>query len=286
MEVWLIRNGTKSGPFPDYEIRGRIEQGDLEGDVRAWHEDLPEWTELGKIEIFRKEFERVNSEAVPPPLPKELPERAESEVPKKETDSEKAGKGILVRRFFARWLDLALYSAFWWLGMYLVGKDIGGLLSNPASLLFLTMYVPWFAFEALLIQKFGRTPGKWLMGLRVVSDDGSGLEFKESVWRSIRVMVAGVGFGFWILPLLCQTMSWFTARRIGKPIWDYLGKHKVVSEKLNPFRVIGLIVIFFAAAHLQMAVRGPHEQEIMLKKYPQMEKYFESSERLYFPVKK
>jgi protein-S-isoprenylcysteine O-methyltransferase Ste14 len=98
-------------------------------------------------------------------------------------------------------------------------------------------------------------------------------------------MVTGIGFGWPLLALFCQAMSWFTARRIGKPIWDYLGAHKVEVETLSPLRIVGLVVLFAAAWQLKMAVRGPHEEKILAEQFPEYKEYFERSGKWYLPVK-
>ncbi|MBC7981196.1 MAG: RDD family protein [Armatimonadetes bacterium] len=277
MEIWLIRNGEKSGPYPDYEIRSRIEHEELESDAKVWHDGLTEWTEIGKLDLFRDEFGKKSEAPQPPPLPKAVVERGASAV------VEAKPKRYLARRFWARWLDLTTYAAVWWLAMYLAGRDIGAAIQNPWMLL--PMYLPWFALESWAIHRFGRTFGKWLMGLRVENDDGSMLSLKAAVWRSVRVMVTGIGFGWGLLSLLCQGMSWFTTKRIGKPIWDYLGKHKVTAEPASPFKIGAMVMLFIGAAQLQMAVRGPHEEKIMIEAFPQYKEFFQRGNGWYFPVK-
>jgi len=279
MEVWLIRNGKKSGPYHDYDVRSKIGDGDLGPDDSVWHEGLSEWTKLGEIDLFRGEFkdtEAVGEVAIPPELPEKFLKRAANAT-------EEKPKRYLARRFWGRWLDLVMYSAVWWLGMYLVGRDIEAVLRNPW--LQLTIYVPWFVIEAWLIHRFGSTPGKWLMGLGVRNEDGSKLELKPSIWRALRVLVTGIGFGWAVLSLLCQGLSWFTTRRLGKPIWDQLGGHKLVAVRLNPIRIVALVILFIAAAQLQMAVRGPHEEKILSEDYPQFKEFFDDRPKWYLPVK-
>lgn len=274
MEIWLIVNGKRSGPYPDYEIRGRIEHGEMTPEEMVWHEGLPEWTPVGELELFRNSLAQQAPAPVPPPLPKAYTEATADAKP----------KAHLARRFWARWTDLTLYSALWWLGMYLGGRDIGSAIGN--LWLLISMFLPWFAIEAWLIHRFGRTPGKWLMGLKVSNEDGSPLALKEAIWRSLRVMITGIGFGWGLLAILCQAMSWFTTKRLGKPIWDYLGNHKVEAEPISPFRTVALVLVFIGAAQLQMAVRGPHEEKIMVEQFPQYKEFFERSDKWYFPVKK
>ncbi len=279
MDIWLIRSGVKTGPFPDYEIRRKVERGELDADARIWYDGLPEWTEISKVDLFKDEFTDKPRGSLRPYLRNTWSGRRAAR-----TNPGKMPKRHLGRRFWARWLDLTIYSALWWLGMYLAGRDIGSAIRNPWLLL--PMYIPWFTLEAWLLHRYGRTPGKWLMGLRVSNEDGSELPLKAAVWRSLRVMVTGVGFGWGMLSVLCQAMSWFTARRIGKPIWDFLGNHKVSAEPLNPFKIVGLVIGFIVAANLQMAVRGPHEREAIIEVFPEMEKHMEKHDDWYFPVKK
>jgi uncharacterized RDD family membrane protein YckC len=274
MEIWLILNGKRSGPYPDYEIRSRIEHGQMTPEEMVWHDGLPEWTPVGELELFRNSLEKREAPPVPPPLPKAYMESTAGMKP----------KAHLARRFWARWMDLTLYSALWWLGMYLGGRDITATLGN--TWLLLSMFLPWFAIEAWLIHRFGKTPGKWLMGLKVSNEDGSPLSLKMAIWRSLRVMITGIGFGWLPLAVLCQAMSWFTTRRLGKPIWDYLGNHKVEAEPISPFRAAALVFVFVGAFLLQNAVLGPHGKEVMAEMFPQHKESFERSDKWYFPVRK
>lgn len=274
MEIWRIVGGKRSGPYPDYEIRGMIEKGGMEANDRVWHEGLDEWTRVDQVGIFKGLFEQKPIPVTPPPLPEDA--------------AESGGKAVLVkpkihliRRFWARWMDLFVYGSLWWLALYLGGRDLGVASMNPW--LMLTMYIPWFVLEAWLIHRFGTTPGKWLMGLAVRNDDGSLLSLKAAIWRSLRVLVTGIGFGWrWLSPL-CQTMSWFTARRIGKPVWDYVGGHKVIGSELNPYKLMGLIFGFLAAMSLQFSVLGPHIEAAVVKENPELAQYYKAWHRFYLP---
>jgi hypothetical protein len=277
MEIWLIRNGEKSGPYQDYVVRSKVGDGDLKEDDHAWHEGLGGWKRLGDMELFEEEFRQRRARAVPPPLPEMR--QVVGEVP----IAPVGGRLYLGRRFWARWLDLVCFGAFWWLGMYLAGRDIGAAVRN--DWLHLTIFVPWFLIEAFLIRKLGTTPGKWMLGLRVVNEDGTNLSQREALWRSIRVMVTGVGFGWGILALCCQGLSWVTTRWVGKPVWDHLGKHKVEAKPMKPLGIIMLVVLYVAASHLKVAVVGPHAEERFLEVYPQMQEFFDKQPNWYFPVK-
>jgi hypothetical protein len=278
MEIWLIQNGVKTGPFQDYEIRNRIADGQIETDQFAWHEGLPGWVKLREMDLFRDDLERAQRDKKDTFEPRDRVDQLKSP-----DVGSLSGKRHLARRFWARWLDLMLYTAIWWLLMYVAGRDIGAIILNPWMQL--SIYLPWFMIEAWLLHRFGATPGKWLLGIRVVNDDDTNLTLKSSIWRSVRVWIAGIGFGWGLLSVLCHAMSWFTARRIGKPVWDYMGKHKITVVPMSAFKIITLVLLFFTAMQLQTAVRFPHEKEIILKQYPDLREFFQRGEPWHFPVK-
>lgn len=263
MDIWIIRDGEKAGPLHDFEIRKKIESGELPGSTPAWHEGLDSWKPLKEIGLFAREFEPK----APPPLPAASAREAGAgqDAAPQET--------FYLRRFWARWLDLTLYSGLWWLGLWAVGQDIEATLVNP-WVMFLR-YVPWFVLEALLIHKVATTPGKWLLGLRVTNRNHSLLDLGEAVRRSLRVMFTGIGFGWSILAVFCQALSIFTARRLGAALWDHTGGHQVTAEPLNPFRIIALVFLFASGLVLQTIVVFPYAAEIGAKQNPELRETYE-----------
>ena len=274
MDIWIIRDGEKVGPIHDFEIRRQIEADQLPGSTPAWHEGLDAWKPLIEIELFTREFEL----AVPPPLPSTMftdRENAASAPPPP------AQTTHYIRRFWARWFDLLFYAGIWWFAMWAAKQDIGGILRNP-WIIFL-QYVPWFALEALLIHKYGTTPGKWLLGLHVVNKDQSLLDLSESIRRALRVMFTGVGFGWSILAVFCQTLSLFTAKRLGSALWDHTGGHLVVAHEMNPFRLILLVFLFAGAIQLQILVVAPYAMKMAVEQYPELKESYEKVNLWHLP---
>lgn len=245
MDIWIIRDGEKFGPIHDFEVRRKIETGELTAGTHAWHEGLGSWRPLIEIELFTREFEI----AATPPVQENSPRTYGNTPPPLPVQTH------YVRRFWARWFDLMLYSGFWWLAMWGFRQNIVAVLLNP-WIMFL-QYVPWFALEALLLHYVGTTPGKWLLGLHVVNKDGSRLTLSQSIRRALRVIFTGIGFGWGPLALFCQVLSLFTAKRLGNTFWDHVGGHRVDASPLNPFRTIALVFLFFGALKLQMLVLPP-----------------------------
>ena len=269
MDVWIIRDGEKAGPIHDFEIRRIIETGELPATTPAWHEGLDAWKPLIEIDLFTREFERV---ATPPPFENSPLNNLPPPLP------QKAAYG---RRFWARWFDLYLFTGFWWLAMWAVRQDIEAALLNPWVMFF--QCVPWFALEALLIQQFGTTPGKWLLGLQVTNNDGSRLDLAAAIRRSLRVMFSGVGFGWGLLAVFCQALSLFTAKRLGAPLWDHRGGHQVTARPLRPFRLVAFVFLFAGALQLQMIVVSPYLFEMAGKSFPTLKRQYEENPPWHLP---
>ncbi|MBK1881513.1 RDD family protein [Luteolibacter pohnpeiensis] len=260
MEVWLIRDGEKIGPFHDYEIRRMIDVGELTADSPAWHEGQPAWLKISEIEIFKKEFE-------PKPV---RPEPTETSFPgARRTPPPIPESPKIIRRFWARWLDLKLYDAALWLLLWAAGCDLGNIYNNLWYLI--PWYAPWFVLETFLIQKFGTTPGKALLGLRVEDINGSKLSLPNSLNRAMRVYVVGIGFGYSVLMVLCQVLSLFTIQRLGSPIWDFLGGHRIKSKSVGPLRIAVVVLLFIVASQIQFAVYFPAIKDDLIKTFPFLE---------------
>jgi uncharacterized RDD family membrane protein YckC len=277
MDIWIIQDGVKKGPIHDFEVRGRIESGDLTADTPSWHEGLDGWRPLVEISLFTREFDRLeglkDTAAASPE-----PSRTSPVLPPVPPGPH------LVRRFWARWFDLYLFAGVWWFVMWAAGRDIGGILNNPWIILF--QYIPWFVLEAVLLHRFGFTPGKWLLGIRVVNDTGALLSLAESTRRAARVLFLGIGFGWGILALICQIMAVFTTRRIGRPLWDHAGGHHLETTPLNPLRLVGYVIGLFAALQLQLIVVAPYVMENMKKTFPAMGEHIEKNPPWHLPVRK
>lgn len=256
MDIWLIQDGEKTGPFHDYEIRRKIGTGDLGASTPAWHEGLPGWTTLSEISLFSSEFEIIKPveeepslAPVPPPLPN--------------FTTNTPSRPHIVRRFWARCFDLFLYTSIWWLLMWFTGRNIEGLYTS--LFVSITQLIPWFIIESLLIHRFATTPGKWLMGIKVLNQDGSLLTLAQAGYRSMRVLLVGIGFGLPLVSIFCMALSAFTTRRIGATVWDHMGKHRLITSPLSAWKVLCLILLMFTAIQLQFGVTGPVIMKLALQ---------------------
>jgi len=276
MDIWIIRDGEKVGPIHDYEVRRKIEDGELPATTPAWHEGLGAWQPLIEIGIFTREFELATTAREQLPV---IPEN--SSLPDSATPPPLPVTTFYVRRFWARWLDLTLYSGIWWIGMWVARQDIEAALLNPWVMFF--QYLPWFVIEPLLLHYFGTTPGKWLLNLKVVNLDGSRLDLPSAIRRSLRVMFTGVGFGWGPLAIFCQALSIFTAKRLGTTLWDHTGGHRVTSGPLHPAGIVAMVALYMGALLLQLIVVSPYTFELNAKLYPFLKQQYSENPFWHLP---
>ena len=126
------------------------------------------------------------------------------------------------RRFFARTLDSALVSLLLWTVLALVFRV--NIARVPGLVDWLLGLVQWGVLipaEGLLLSKWGTTPGKWIMGIRMEHVDGRRLTFGEAAGRAWRIFTRGMG---WTIPIYNLYRLWRSYRAVketGEAEWDW-----------------------------------------------------------------
>jgi hypothetical protein len=272
MQIWIIINGEKQGPFADFEVRRHISNGQYTGETIAWHEGLSEWMPLAQISVFEREFTPEAREIG------NVSARPQEELP---AAGAARAESYWLRRFWARWLDIYLLTGVLWLVLYASHVDIGFILDTPW--LMLLIYFPWVPCEIWLISGCATTPGKWLMGLRVVNDDGSRLDLRQSTLRAVRVYFLGIGMGWGVVSPICQALSLIQARSTGKCLWDFHSKHRVEARPWQWFRLPIYGIALMMALQMQFIVVAPYVIEEAIQEYPEMAEWIEKSPPKHLP---
>jgi len=126
------------------------------------------------------------------------------------------------RRWLARMLDLTITNILI-MGVLAIVFRVN--INNiPGIVEWLLGYVNWallIPLEALLLSKFGTTPGKWIMGLRLEHADGRKLEFSHAATRTWEVFGRGYGYGIPIYNYYRMWKSYKEVRDGEEPEWDY-----------------------------------------------------------------
>ena len=103
------------------------------------------------------------------------------------------------RRFFARSLDWSIYS---WLWSLLAARflPLEGTAEAASSILgWCIALLLMLALEPLLLSRFGTTPGKWILGLRVSDVYGEKLTYDQALRRTWWVLLQGMGLNFYLV---------------------------------------------------------------------------------------
>ena len=250
MEIWLIEDEEKTGPFQSYEVRSRIERGELRGGEMAWHESSKDWVPLREMELFRTEFEMEEERLFPPPVPV---------------------KPRPFVRFWARWFDWHLYSVFAFGLMRLMGLDM---VAAVASIMFMMTYLlPWAIMEGISIHVTGTTPGKWLLGIRVQQIDGGQVTLGASVRRALRVIFYGIGLNVPIFREICHGIALWYIFKFRATWWDRAGGSEVRVARIPELRIVLFVFAFLGVMLVSGLVMKPLMDDTLRRlqeEYPQL----------------
>lgn len=152
------------------------------------------------------------------------------------------------RRFFARITDYVLLTAIieFVVVVILRIRPVSNLLSA-----IITFGTPVLAVPvcAIMLQYWGTTPGKWLYGLAVRSENGNHLHYAAAVDREWNAFRYGYGFGivFWRLWRFWRS---YRGYQLGEPSWDRYSEYLYLPWSRKRKAAIVLTVFLIVAATL------------------------------------
>ncbi len=141
------------------------------------------------------------------------------------------------RRWIARHLDYLLWAVLLDLGLLLLSPDAEAWLFDGESalsgwvapaLIAIVGIVP----EALLISALGCTPGKWILGIRVVGGSSERLSFRTALWRSLNVCSNGVGFNLPFVGVATMWRAWRDLESVGACRWESSSTTQYTSPRI------------------------------------------------------
>ncbi len=175
------------------------------------------------------------------------------------------------RRFFARFLDISLYSLVWDLFLMVILHQNISNFSPMASLMssFVALLLMVVA-EPAMLTLFGTTPGKWILGLRVTYDGERRLTYTEGVARTWGVLWRGMGLCIPIYNLVRYWKSYKACEEGDTLTWEYDSTLTLKDEKgwripvWIVVRGVVLAVLLAAAAAVQLP---KHQGEISVRDF-------------------
>lgn len=265
MKIWLLEEGERTGPHESFEIRERIAAGDLGASTQAWYEGAPDWVRLDEVPVLQSEFVSKDSyqetDSMTATSALEVAEQEQIAL-----EYIHPPKLHMARRFFARFFDMWLYLAL----LMLILKDPTLLKWGERGVFWhLMMGLGYVLIDGGMTNAWKCSPGKWLLGLRVVNFQGKAIGLAASVLRSLRVWV--LGWGMWLITPVALAVSWFMAKRLNYFVWDFPKRYRVVCEPLTTGKILSVIIAYMGLyALIRLAIPPEVVQEMQeewLKRY-------------------
>lgn len=237
MEYHLSIDGERSGPYSQFAVIQRIRDGQVKKTDLIWRNGLDEWQSCENLEEFNGYW----------PLTEDEIQRAEQARNLARTELDRPQPWL---RFWARILDY-----LWFIGIIAIlvqiflpagaEKWIIQAAQNyiPLDSAIILCFVP---IEALLLSRYGTTPGRALLRLQVrLRETGSLPSFRQALGRSFYVFVLGVALWLPLVSLLAMTWWRIHLLRKGSTPWDDRWGTRVEHGEPEIWRYITLGFILF-----------------------------------------
>lgn len=225
MDIYWIKDDRRCGPATVPDVISLVQLGELTPDTPGWHRGCKNWVPLRTLPALKdflkeQEEEQAHEEEKEPELPP-IP-LAEHETGEGEPNLPEGAVRVCLprpwQRLLARLMDMALYAAVV-LAVLRLGKVGYDAMLTPGHPIF---WLPYILLEAYLLMHDGSTPGKLLMGIRVLNVGGasSNLTYRTALLRSILVFLFGMGMCILPLSLIMPAIAYFAVRSRGFALWD------------------------------------------------------------------
>jgi DNA-binding transcriptional MerR regulator len=124
-------------------------------------------------------------------------------------------------------LDIILY------GIFRMHPPMNDMIQNIVNIIVVVLSLAIvYLTEPLMLHKWGCTPGKWLMGIRIHNADGCNLTVVEGRERTREMLWKGLGFQ---IPIYSWIRLWKTYKQYGvnnEPLdWDFGLEYEFVDQK-------------------------------------------------------
>lgn len=225
---WYYDRHEEIGPVSDDEIRHLLLGGQIHAKTLVWDTSGEPRRPLNEVKEFQAAVALVESRNAFP-LATRWP------------------------RFFARvldtWWEVVLFAFGLGYALSWFSADFVAWLSRPSSDMFFSLFVFPLALtaDALVYWQFGNTPGKALVGLKVLNKHGGALTFKDYLNRNFSLWVSGIGLG---IPIANLAAMLYQANRLqqGTPAsYDRNTGHQVVARHIGFARKAVVAVVFLAS---------------------------------------
>lgn len=149
-------------------------------------------------------------------------------------------------RYFAKSVDYSLFSP---LISFMIWK-IGYFQPHSWGFVSIISVLLWACLEGFMISYIGTTPGKALMGIRIVKNNfaySDKICLKKSLIRSVYCWFAGLGAGIPIIGIFTMIYNYKKLTRNELTSWDKEVDSVVLYQQVPTFRyVIAILIPIFS----------------------------------------
>ncbi len=281
MEIYLQKPGLGNGPFMVFQIREFLSDGKLTTEDIIWHDGMPDWLPIKQAESLQHLLPPEMRADAPKLAPRPSVDATAAE-PEREAEVQAAGDalpakkaaaaesleemarlrsvvrlrhGVAWRRFWARLTDLSLFTVLVWcaglqfgvLGYYELAVELAPFsLGMESSFLKAVVFILWVLAESLLLNTVGTTPGKALLGIRVVDENGNRPSMPMALKRSLGVCALGVAFGLALASVVTQMISHRRFVMDGTTAWDEWAGSSIQVRRPSVLGILTIFCIFVA----------------------------------------
>ena len=210
-QIRLIKQGSG-----DFALALENQCHILEGQIATKHRSAQVCREMREADVTYENMDAVfyltRLTQVPGVLPSGSPPKAFREPV--------AGSAHPFRRYTARVLDVTILSVLIRFVLFVLLRlrpVPDGLVNTLIVLGFWLLSLPVNAF---FLHLWGTTPGKWIMGIRVLDFTGKKLDYADALFREWRVFGEGMGWQLPVYDLIRQYKSFMSYVQTGETDWD------------------------------------------------------------------
>ncbi len=180
-----------------------------------------------------------------------------------------------VRRFLARMTDYALVKVLviFLLVVVLRIRPLGSFWSNA-----LTFVIPFFMVrvEAIMLHWWGTTPGKWLYGLSVRTENGDTLSYYDALEREKLVLQEGFGYGIplWSVYRLYKSYMYYGDVDLD---WDRESEYQYHRWGVKKISVLVVAIILIVGMNLWSSldmIKPTHRGDLSIAQFAENYNYY------------
>lgn len=182
-----------------------------------------------------------------------------------------------VRRFFARMLDYYLYFSIWTIFLGVALKINLGQMGIWGDLLRVFLSVILMkVLEPIMLCLLGTTLGKWILGMRILDEEGNRLSYRDARERTGDVLWKGVGF---YIPIFQWIRMWKCYKECEYHSLDWEYKSTIALKDDRNWRTVaycGICITIFMVTLITSFIPNipQHRGDITVSEFQENYEYY------------